>query len=268
MTLVRLAACVAVGTACLAPTAADAADLKPASIEAYDKYAATASREFLGRAQKLASGSRCDGVMSARAGGGDGIHNVPDGLVHHWVGTAFVKGATVRQVSAVARDYASYAKVYESVRSAKVISQQGDDYRVLIRLREGVGRITAVLDVRSSVTYRPVNSTAVLATSQSEEIRQIENDGRPDEKILPAGRDDGYLWRAHTFTYFGEGEGGVFVVMETLGLTRRFPRGSGWLFEPIARRLGRKSVEGSLGEFLAAIRRTAGLPAVRSSSCN
>jgi hypothetical protein len=267
LTLARLLTCVTVGVASVTPVHAGAADLKARSIEAYDKHAATATRDFVARAQKLATAPRCDGVMTARAGSGDGILTVPDGLIHHWVGTAFVKGATLRQVSAVARDYPSYAKVYESVRSARVISQQGDDYEVLIRLKEGVGSITAVLDVRSAVKYRPAGSSAIVATSQSEEIRQVENDGRPDEKILPAGRDDGYLWRAHTFTYFVEQEGGVFVVMETLGLSRRFPFGTAWFIEPIARRLGRKSVEGSLGEFLTAIRRTAGLPAVRSS-CN
>jgi hypothetical protein len=105
----------------------------------------------------------------------------------------------------------------------------------------------------------------MTAISRSEEIRQVQNAGRPDEERLPPGRDDGYLWRAHTLTYFLEENDGVFVVMETLGLSRRFPFGTGWFLEPFARRIGRKSVEGSLNEFLAAIRRTAGLPAVKSS---
>jgi hypothetical protein len=56
---------------------------------------------------------------------------------------------------------------------------------------------------------------------------------------------------------------GVFVVMETLGLSRRFPPMTGWIIEPIARRIGRKSVEGSLDEFLTAIRKNAGLPAAK-----
>ena len=53
--------------------------------------------------------------------------------------------------------------------------------------------------------------------------------------------------------------------MEALGLSCRFPRGSGWFVEPIARYLGRKSVEGSLDEFLAAIRGSAHL--TPSQSC-
>ena len=62
-------------------------------------------------------------------------------------------------------------------------------------------------------------------------------------------------------------EGGVFVIMETLGLSRRFPVGFGWIIEPIARRLGRKSVESTLSEFATAVRRGTGQTA-QVSVCN
>ena len=254
------------GLACLVPSSARAADLQPRSVQAYDTYAEQATRDFLARARKDATTPRrCDGVLLVRAGSGDGILTVPSALIHHWVGIAFVRGATMRQAEAVARDYPAYSKVYKNVVSTRVLSQQGDTYRVLIRLKEGEAGINAVLDVRSAVDYRSQSDGSLTATSRSEEIREVENAGRPNESPLPAGRDSGYLWRAHTFTRFIGEEGGVLVVMETLGLSRRFPLGLGWIIEPIARRLGRKSVEGSLDEFAAAIRRSAGLSA--SSTC-
>ena len=67
--------------------------------------------------------------------------------------------------------------------------------------------------------------------------------------------------------HFTADTGGVFIVMETLGLSRPFPRLTGWFIEPIARRIGRKSVEGSLGEFLTGIRGSAGLPVPKTSCC-
>jgi hypothetical protein len=259
-----IACCFSTAVLVVAP-AANAADLQSRTAQAYEKYADAAARAFVARAQKLASATRCDGVMTARAGSGDGILDVPDGLIHHWVGTAFVKGATLKQVSDVARDYADYSKVYENVVSTRVLSQQADDYLVLIRLKEGELGIDAVLDVRSAVDYRTLGDGSILAISKSAEIRQVENAGRANESLLPAGRDSGYLWRAHTYTLFVPQRDGVFVVMETLGLSRRFPPFTSWIIEPIARRLGRKSVEGSLGEFLTAIRRSAGLPRPKSS---
>lgn len=249
-------------------TAVEAAELQPRTVQAFEKHSEQAVREFAARAQKLArEGRRCDGVMRARAASGDGILNVPDGLIHNWVATAFVKGATLRQVAEVARDYPSYSKVYENVKSARVLSQQGDTYRVLLRLEEGGLGVEAVLDVRSTVEYRTLGDGSVSATSTSDEIRQVNNAGRPNESLRPVGRDSGYLWRAHTLTLFAPSEDGVFVVMETLGLSRGYPPFTGWWLEPIARRLGRKSAEGSLSEFLAAIRRSSGLP-MPKSSCN
>jgi hypothetical protein len=260
-------ACWLSSAACLAPTPAHAADLQPRTVQAYEKYADQATRDFVARARKTAAGAtRCDGVIAARAAGGDGILTVPGGLVHHWLGLAFVKGAQLKQVDGVARDYSSYSKVYKSVVSSKVLDQKGNDYRVLIRLKEDAG-LTAVLDVRSAVDYRAQSDGSVTAISRSEEIRQVEDYDKPTESLLPVGRDSGYLWRAHTFTHFVPEKDGVLIVMETLGLSRRFPYGTGWFLEPIARRIGRKSVEESLTEFGVAIRRSAGLPAP-GSSCN
>ena len=262
---VRVAAWCFAAAACLAASPAGAADLKAPAARAYETYASNATRDFLARSVKTAKATtrRCDGVITARAGSGDGILNMPDSLIHHWLGVSFISGARIAEAETVARDYPAYSKVYKSVVSSKVISQQGDDYRVLIRIREDAG-LTAVLDVRSAVNYQRQKDGSVVAVSRSEEIREVENAGSANEVILPAGRDSGYLWRAHTFTHFIPEESGVLVVMETLGLSRRFPLGLGWIIEPIARRLGRKSVEESLTEFGAAVRRSAGLSAATS----
>jgi hypothetical protein len=261
--LVRLTlACGLVVLLAAAPVAA--ADLQQRSAQAFDKYAGDMTAAFFSRATKNSTTARrCDGVITARAANGDGILNVPDALIHHWLGLAFVQGATLKDVEHVARDYSAYPKMYKAVVSSKVLSQQGDTYRVQIRLKEDAG-LTAVLDVRSAVEYRTQRSGTITAISKSEEIRQVENFGKRNESQLPVGKDSGYLWRAHTLTHFVAEEGGVFIVMETLGLSRQFPPLTGWIIEPIARRIGRKSVEGSLDEFLTAIRRSAGLPAPKA----
>jgi hypothetical protein len=54
------------------------------------------------------------------------------------------------------------------------------------------------------------------------------------------------------FTAFVATADGVYVETETLGISRGFPPMLGWIIEPIARRLGRKSVVQSLEQFEAA----------------
>jgi len=116
--------------------------------------------------------------------------------------------------------------------------------------------MSAVLQMRSTVQYFADRPDTVYTISDADEIREVRGAGRPDERLLPAGRDSGYLWRASTFSCFIEERGGVFIETETLGLSREFPPLLGWLIEPIARRLGRKSIEHSLKEFATAVRAT------------
>src|SRR5204862_7263362 len=103
--------------------------------------------------------------------------------------------------------------------------------------------------------YFKPRAGVVYAISNADEIREVERPGRADERLLPPGRDSGYLWRASTFTHFQEHGDGVYVEMETLGLSRQFPALLGWIIEPIARQVGRRSVQNSLQEFIAAVRK-------------
>jgi hypothetical protein len=246
--LVALAVCV------VSAAAVAAVELEPRTSRAYDAYVERARQAFLSRVRSAGPVPPAGrGVLSARPGGEDGIVSVPGGLVHHWVGTAFIPGVTLRTVLGVARAYPSYSTIYESVIRSTLLECRDETYRVLLRLREGEAGVYAVLDVRSTVQYFFPTSRSAYALSNADEIRQVESAGESDERLLPPGRDSGYLWRANTLTHFVERDGGVYMEMETVGLSRRFPPLLDWIIEPIARRLGRKSVETSFRELLAGI---------------
>jgi hypothetical protein len=235
-----------------APVAA--AELEQRTIQAYDAYLESARRAFLLRASgEQRADTRQAGVQATRPGREDGIIEVPGGLVHHWVAAAFVRRTTLQQVLGVSMDYPAYNDVYKSIIRSRLLDRKGDTYHVLMRLTEGEAGVRAVLDIRSTVGYFFPGPRRAYVISNADEIREVKNSGSADERLLPPGRDSGYLWRASTFTRFVEQDGGVYIESETLGLSRRFPPFLGWIIEPIARRLGRKSVEGSLQEFIVAI---------------
>jgi hypothetical protein len=125
---------------------------------------------------------------------------------------------------------------------------------VQFRLRESALGRTVVLDVSSHVVYAFPRAGAVSSVAAADEIREVIDAGTPREHSLPAGRGNGYLWRAATLTALVARDNGVALTMETIGLSRSFPPMLGWVIEPIARRLGNKSVERSLQEFLDAVR--------------
>jgi hypothetical protein len=230
-----------------------AAELEPRTSAAFDTYLQQARRAFVARDRSGTTLPDAD-VVSAQPARADGIVNTPGGLIHHWAGTVFARGVTLRSALDVSTGFPAYSSVYKRVVSARVIAKDGDDYRVLLRVQESEGGISAVLDIRSTVEYRYPTARSAVVVSTAEEIREVKNAGKPDEYLLSAGRDSGYLWRAATFTYFREEAAGLYIETETLGLSRGFPPLLGWIIEPIARRVGRRSVATTLQELVTAVR--------------
>lgn len=243
----------------LAASPASAAELTDAAIKAYDEYFAAAREAFVALATKTAP-SRGEretaraGGSDVRPGSSDGILSKPGSLVHHWRGEIFLPDVTLDQVIGISQSYADYPRIFKPVRAATVLPPAGDDLRVQFRMRSSGGGLSATLAVRSRIHWVRVDDRRAYVVSSSEEIREVSNPGKPDERLLPEGHDSGYLWRASSLTRFVAEDGGVRMSMETIGLSRPFPSFIGWMLEPIARRIGRGSVANSMREFAQAVR--------------
>jgi len=235
-----------------------AADLGPRTLAAYEQYVDQAKAAFLRRSQDAESSSEATEASRARAitatesSPTGRIIEVPGGLVHHWTSVMFIRDVDLPRVIAVAQAYDRYAAIYRSVVMSKLVAREGDRFHVLARLKEDAGLVSAVLETRTVVTYEQEAQTA-RSIGTATQIRQVKNAGSSRERLLREGHDSGYLWRANTFTRFVERDGGVCIQVETIGLSRRFPPLLGRLIEPIARRLGRASVERTLNEFRDAV---------------
>ena len=105
---------VLVAALAIAPQAIAAADLERTTADAYDRYLETLAQafskqvgtdDFLAQASPQALDRLRHGEILLEPGGGDGIIDVPNGLIHHWRGTAFVPNVTLEEVLSVARDY-------------------------------------------------------------------------------------------------------------------------------------------------------------------
>jgi hypothetical protein len=240
-------------------TAVRAAELHERTRVAYEAYAATAQARFVAEATDtrtnvpLAREQLRSGTVLAGPGGEEGIIGVPGGLIHHWKGAIFIPDTTLDRVLDLAQSYERYPTVYPSVVAVRVLHRTGDTYQLVVRLKEQAGIVTGVLDVWSTVRYVRVSATRAYSVTASTEIREVLDAGQPNERLLPPGHGRGYLWRASTLAQYRSGDGGVYVDLETLGLSRAFPPMLGRIIEPIARRIGRKSVAGTLREFRDAL---------------
>ena len=172
---------------------------------------------------------------------------VPGGLIHHWIGIVFIPGATLAQTLALVQDYDHHAQYYSpQVIASKIISRNGDDFRIYLRLYEKK-ILTCVLDTRHEVHYVVLDSAHAWSRSRTTEVREVADWKQADEHDLPAGRDDGFLWRMNTYWRFEQKDGGVYVECQSISLTRDIPTGLGWLIGPFVESIPRESLEFTLG---------------------
>jgi hypothetical protein len=156
----------------------------------------------------------------------------PGGLIHHWVGAAFIPGAKLDDVLGVLQDYDHQSTYYApDVERSKIESHEGDHFRVFLRFRRHKV-ITVVLNTEHEVRYFRDAPERAHSRSSAVRIAEVENPGKSDEREKQLGNDGGYLWRMETWWRIEERDGGVYVQSEVASLTRDIPTGLGWLVGP------------------------------------
>lgn len=227
--------------------------------KAFDHYVARAEERI--RREESAVGTFVSGTAEARdardgAMGrkrvvvverGAAVAEVPGGLIHHWVGTVFIPGATVVEVLAVVQDYDHLAEYYTpEVVSSRLISRDGDDFRIALRTKDRKV-VTVVLDSEYAVHYGRLDGEHQFSWSHSTHVREIAEAGGAHERALSEAESHGYLWELNSYWRFVGASDGVFVQCEAISLTRGVPAGLGWLIGGYVREIPRASLEETLG---------------------
>jgi hypothetical protein len=166
----------------------------------------------------------------------------PSGMIHHWVGLAFIPGVKLRDVLEVLQDYNQHAVYYApDVERSKIERRDGDHFRVFLRFRRKKV-VTVVLNTEHDVQYFRDLETRAHSRSSAVRIAQVENAGKSDEREDTPGDDDGFLWRMETWWQMVEGDGGVYVQSEVASLTRNIPAGLAWLIGPFVTSIPEESL--------------------------
>lgn len=77
---------------------------------------------------------------------------VPDGLIHDWIGATCVPGATMERTLALVQDYDNHKSIYPEVIASRLIGRYGDDFQIYLRLRKKK-IITVILDTDHDAHY-------------------------------------------------------------------------------------------------------------------
>jgi hypothetical protein len=158
---------------------------------------------------------------------------IPGGLTHHWAGVTFIPGATLDQTLDVLQDFNHYQDIFRPyVRHSRLVEAQKEQYYI----SEQVVRhtiITVAFNTEFQIRYRLLDPTRFVSQSYSTRIAQVEDLDRPGEHELPPGDDHGYLWRLDSYWRVQEKDGGVYLQVEGVALSRTVPAYVAWLIDPL-----------------------------------
>ena len=258
----------------LALCPAQAVELKKETEAAFDRYVRSSEQRMqndlrgghflwvdelpVHQRQEMYQRIRKGGVVAERLETLEGAASisVPGGLIHHWIGTIFIPGTNLKQTLALLQNYDAHSQVYAPhVLRSKLIQHTGDDFKVSLRLHE-TNIVTVVLDSDYDVHYLYLDSTRTCSKSYSTRVAEVEKAGQPDEREKPMGNDSGFLWRLNSYWRFQERDGGVYVQLEAVSLTRDIPDGLGWLIRPFITSIPRDSLVFTLSRTREALDKT------------
>lgn len=179
----------------------------------------------------------------------------PGAMLHHWRGTAFAPGAKAADFERLMRNFNAYPERYSpQVLQAKVLAQQGDHYQVVMRVRQR-HIITVVMDTAYDVVFARLDAQRGYSTSRSTRVSEIDAPDTPAERALKPGEDHGFLWRLNTYWSYEERDGGLYMQIESVSLTRSIPTGLGWAIGPFVESVPRESLEFTLRSTCNALRK-------------
>ncbi len=227
--------------------------LEPQTLEAFEAYIRKAEAEmkktllrshsFLWsdanseRAQQVHRGQIVAQFWSGRA-----PFKVPNGLIHDWIGAAFLPGTNLKETLALIQDYDNHKNIYKpEVIDSKLINRHKNDFQIYLRLLKKK-ILTVVLDTDHEVHYRTLDATRWVCRSYTTRTAEVENAGSPNETVLPPDTGYGFLWRLNSYWRFQERDGGVCLECRAISLSRDVPFGLGWIFEPIIQTLPKESL--------------------------
>lgn len=238
------------------------AEAPAAAVSAFNAYvsrveARLAEEHSSGGTFLVSAGS--DAAMDARLRRGETViekltpkkdADPPGGMLHDWRGTAFVRGATAADFERLMKDFGAYPQRYApQVVQARILSPRAgpvpDHFTATMRVRQK-HVITVVMDTTYDIGYSRLDAQHGYSASRSTNISEISGAGTAQEHALSGSEDHGFLWRLNTYWSYEEQDGGLYIQIESISLTRGIPRGLGWVIGPYIESVPRESLEFTL----------------------
>jgi hypothetical protein len=162
--------------------------------------------------------------------------------------------------------YDAYPQTFSpEMLGAHVVTHEGDNYQVIMRVRQK-HILTAVLDITYDVTFGRGGSgenssggtvgQCGYVISRGTHIAEIDQAGTSQERALAPSEDHGYLWRQNNYWSYEVRDGGLYIQIESISLSRSIPAGLGWAIGSFTKSIPRETMEFTLRCMRDALRKS------------
>jgi hypothetical protein len=231
--------------------------LAPQTASAFEAYVQSVERDldarWSGRAPFLSLNISAEdnkkllsGELVIRPIGSADRNNVPDGLIHDWVGALYIPDTSIDRVLAVLQDFDRHSKIYPEIIRSRLVSRQGNDIVGYWRLERKQQFVPAVFDVTDEAHYQQLSPDKWICRAYASDIREVLDAGSSKERDYPLGQGLGLLWRLNAFWTLQASGTGVLAECRTVSLSRAIPSGMGWMIKPFIQNVPRESLTSTL----------------------
>jgi hypothetical protein len=240
------------------PGLSSAIGLQPDTMKAWDDYIRNADsrmqsrldghQPFLWTDEAPDRGARLQrGEILVSPVAGRGTRSVAGGLIHDWLGAAFIPNATIEGLLAVVHDYGRYKEFYRPVvAESKVLACTEADQRFFMVWQHRVLFVNAAIEGQYQARDFAIDARRGYNIAGTTQVQEIESYGKDGEYLLPPGQGNGFIWKLHSIARYEERDGGVYLELEAFALTRDIPLSLRWLVSPVVNHLSMNSLTTSL----------------------
>src|SRR5215470_3118444 len=168
-----------------------AIELQPATVEAWEAYL----RKVEGRMQSRGEGQKEPFLWTDESGDrnlrvrrgevvvapmvSDGTRTVPKGLIHDWIGAAFLPGATIESLLSVLHDYDKYKDYYKPVvADSKMLASTATEQEFSMVWQHRVLFVNAAIQSRYQGHDVMVNAQRGYNIAGTTQVQEIQDYGR------------------------------------------------------------------------------------------
>jgi len=246
-----------------------AAELQPGTVRAWEEYVRSAENRIQTRGdsgrpflwidespERRAQVQRGEVVVAPVIG--HGTKSVQDGLIHDWIGAVFIPNATAESLSRVLHDYEKYKDIYKPVvTDSRTLGCRNENEEFAMVWQRKVLFVNAAMEGHYLARDIVLDARHGYNVADMTSAREIEDYGHANQRLLPPDQGKGFLWRLHSIARYEETDGGVYLELEAIALSRDIPASVAWLVNPVVNHLSMNSLTTTLRQTREAV---SGLP--------